>query len=85
MRSALTRPPLDQATFYGGVKGEATVTGMHEVRPGLTPTQFHIGNAARRFERIGDLFEGVLKKPQRLDAALEGISKIMQANHKRSV
>lgn len=55
----------------------ATPLAWHEVRPGLTPTQFHIGNAARRFERIGDLFEGVLKKPQKLDVALEGISKIM--------
>ncbi len=56
----------------------ATPLAWHEVRPGLTPTQFHIGNAVRRFERVGDLFEGVLKKTQRLDSALEGISKIMQ-------
>ncbi len=56
----------------------ATPLAWHEVRPGLTPTQFHIGNAVRRFEKIGDLFEGVLKKPQKLDVALEGISRIMQ-------
>ncbi|HEV3039669.1 MAG TPA: DNA ligase D [Candidatus Angelobacter sp.] len=56
----------------------ATPLAWHEVRQGLTPTQFHIGNAVRRFERVGDLFEGVLKKPQKLDVALEGISKIMQ-------
>ena len=46
----------------------ATPLAWYEVRPGLTPTQFHIGNAVRRFERVGDLFEGVLKKPQKLDA-----------------
>jgi bifunctional non-homologous end joining protein LigD len=39
-----------------------------EVRPGLSPQQFHIGNALERFARVGDLFEGVLKKRQRIEA-----------------
>jgi bifunctional non-homologous end joining protein LigD len=49
----------------------ATPLSWDEVRPGLKPAQFHLGNAARRFERVGDLFVGVLKKPQRLENALE--------------
>ncbi|MBZ5525061.1 MAG: hypothetical protein LAP21_22785, partial [Acidobacteriia bacterium] len=52
----------------------ATPLGWNEVRPGLKPTQFHIGNAVRRFERTGDLFEGVLKKLQRIEAAVEKIT-----------
>ena len=56
----------------------ATPLAWHEVRPGLAPTQFHIGNAVHRFERVGDLFKGVLTKLQKMDAALEGISRIMQ-------
>src|SRR5258708_22116265 len=38
-----------------------------EVRTGLLPSQFHIGNAFERFARVGDLFENVLKKRQRLE------------------
>jgi bifunctional non-homologous end joining protein LigD len=56
----------------------ATPLAWHEVRPGLTPTQFHIGNVVHRFERVGDLFEGVLKNLQKLDTALDGISRVMQ-------
>jgi len=56
----------------------ATPLAWHEVRPGLTPTQFHIGNSIHRFERVGDLFEGVLKKLQTIESALEGIAKAMQ-------
>src|SRR5262249_41059605 len=39
----------------------ATPLAWDEVRPGLKPQQFHIGNVVRRFERVGDLFAGVLK------------------------
>lgn len=56
----------------------ATPLAWHEVRPGLTPTQFHIGNSVHRFERVGDLFEGVLKNLQRIESALERISGAMQ-------
>ena len=45
-----------------------------EVRPGLEPAQFNIHNAIERFERTGDLFEGVLRKPQRLEPALERVA-----------
>jgi len=44
-----------------------------EVRPGLSPQQFHLGNALERFARVGDLFEGVLTTRQRLDKALNAL------------
>lgn len=52
----------------------ATPLAWSEVKPGLTPTQFHIGNAIRRFDRVGDLFAGVLKNLQRIEPALEKLS-----------
>src|SRR5215472_15921289 len=55
----------------------ATPLTWDEVRPGLKPQQFHIGNVLRRFERVGDLFEGVLKKPQEIERALEKLSALM--------
>jgi bifunctional non-homologous end joining protein LigD len=42
-----------------------------EVTPRLRPEQFHMRNALARFERVGDLFEGVLTRPQRLEKALD--------------
>ena len=39
--------------------------------PAWSLAQFNIHNAMDRFERIGDLFEAVLTKPQRLEPALE--------------
>jgi bifunctional non-homologous end joining protein LigD len=47
-----------------------------EVKPGLSPSQFHMGNARERFEEKGDLFAGVLKKPQRIEGALEKLEKL---------
>jgi bifunctional non-homologous end joining protein LigD len=41
-----------------------------EVTPRLRPEQFHLGNALARFERVGDLFNGVLTRKQTLDAAV---------------
>ena len=55
----------------------ATPLKWDELKPGLKPTQFHIGNALRRFERMGDLFAGVLSKPQRIEDALERIAKLV--------
>ncbi|HLW54486.1 MAG TPA: DNA ligase D [Candidatus Angelobacter sp.] len=55
----------------------ATPLSWDEVRPGLKPQQFHIGNVLRRFERVGDLFEDVLKKPQQMEKALEKLSGVM--------
>jgi bifunctional non-homologous end joining protein LigD len=52
----------------------ATPLAWHEVTPRLRPEQFHIGNAMARFDRVGDLFEGVLKRPHRLEDALERLS-----------
>ena len=55
----------------------ATPLKWEEVVPGLKPQQFHIANVLRRFDRVGDLFEGVLKKPQELGPALEKLGKAM--------
>src|SRR5262249_20168923 len=48
----------------------ATPLEWDEVRPGLTPQQFNIYNAPERFAKKGDLFDGVLHRPQRLEDAL---------------
>jgi bifunctional non-homologous end joining protein LigD len=56
----------------------ATPLKWEEVVPGLKPQQFHIANVLRRFDRVGDLFAGVLKKPQELGPALEKLGKAMQ-------
>jgi bifunctional non-homologous end joining protein LigD len=55
----------------------ATPLKWDEVVPGLKPAQFHIANVLRRFERVGDLFAGVLNKPQELGPALEKLSAAM--------
>jgi bifunctional non-homologous end joining protein LigD len=52
----------------------ATPLTWREVTPRLRPEQFHLGNALARFDRVGDLFEGVLKRPQRLESAIEALS-----------
>jgi bifunctional non-homologous end joining protein LigD len=57
----------------------ATPLAWREVKPGLSPTQFHIGNALRRFDRVGDLFAGVLTNLQRIEPALEKLSALMQS------
>ena len=56
----------------------ATPLAWDEVKRGLTPAQFTIHNAMARFERLGDLFAGVLKKPQRLEQAIEKLDALMQ-------
>ena len=55
----------------------ATPLKWDEVVPGLKPAQFHIANVLRRFDRVGDLFAGVLSKPQELGPAIEKLSKVM--------
>jgi bifunctional non-homologous end joining protein LigD len=52
----------------------ATPLEWREVTPKLDPSQFHIANALARFDRVGDLFAGVLDRPQRLEKALEQLS-----------
>jgi len=49
----------------------STPLAWREVTPKLKPEQFHLGNALARFDRVGDLFEGVLKRPQRMEEAVE--------------
>lgn len=56
----------------------ATPLQWDEVVPGLKPAQFHIANVLRRFERVGDLFAGVLNQPQELAPALEKLSAAMR-------
>jgi len=51
-----------------------TPLAWREVTPKLRPEQFNIGNVLARFDRVGDLFEAVLKKPQQLEPALEKLS-----------
>jgi bifunctional non-homologous end joining protein LigD len=52
----------------------ATPLAWREVTPRLNPGQFRIGNALARFDRLGDLFEGVLKRPQKLEPAVEKLA-----------
>ena len=55
----------------------ATPLKWEEIVPGLKPQQFHIANVLRRFDRVGDLFAGVLNKRQELVPALEKLGKAM--------
>jgi bifunctional non-homologous end joining protein LigD len=57
----------------------ATPLAWDEVRHGLNPKQFHIGNARERFREKGDLFAGVLQKPQTLEHALGRLEKLFRA------
>jgi bifunctional non-homologous end joining protein LigD len=52
----------------------ATPLAWNEVTSRLRPEQFHIGNVLARFERVGDLFEGVLKHPQKLEHGIERLA-----------
>ena len=53
--------------------GAPVATPLHwdEVTHRLRPEQFHLGNALARFDRVGDLFRGVLERPQRIEKALD--------------
>lgn len=52
----------------------ATPLEWAEVTPRLRPEQFHLSNALARFDRVGDLFAGVLRRTQRLEDAVEKLS-----------
>jgi bifunctional non-homologous end joining protein LigD len=54
----------------------ATPLEWAEVQHGLHPTQFNITNALDRFRARGDLFAGVLKKPQQLETPLTKLDKL---------
>ncbi len=56
----------------------ATPLAWDEVKPGLEPGQFTLANAIERFMRVGDLFEGVLKRPQSLAAAFTRLEKLLR-------
>jgi bifunctional non-homologous end joining protein LigD len=56
----------------------ATPLEWREVQHGLLPSQFHIGNARERFAEKGDLFAGVLAKPQRIEEALARLEKLFR-------
>jgi bifunctional non-homologous end joining protein LigD len=56
----------------------ATPLEWSEVRHGLQPAQFNIANVRGRFAEKGDLFAGVLQKPQRLEEALEKLEKLFR-------
>jgi len=49
----------------------STPLRWNEVVKGLSPANFTIRNAPDRFSRVGDLFEPVLKRAQKLESALE--------------
>lgn len=55
----------------------ATPLDWNEVRAGLRPQQFHLRNSLARFDRVGDLFAGVLTNRQRLEDALERIAPLL--------
>ena len=57
----------------------ATPLEWSEVVGGLEPRQFHIRNALDRFDRVGDLFEGVLSKPQRIEPALARLEGLVRS------
>ncbi len=55
----------------------ATPLAWEEVKPGLSPHDFHIGNAVARFRETGDLFSPVLTKPQKLEPALKRLASLL--------
>src|SRR5581483_9517073 len=55
----------------------STPLDWREVKKGLKPEQFNIHNVLDRFERVGDLFEPVLTQPQRLEPALDKMSRLV--------
>jgi bifunctional non-homologous end joining protein LigD len=54
----------------------ATPLEWDEVRKGLDPRRFNIANARERFREKGDLFAGVLKRPQKMEKALGKLEKL---------
>jgi bifunctional non-homologous end joining protein LigD len=65
------------ARAYPGAPVSTPLT-WEEVTPKLHPSQFNIKDAPKRFARVGDLFEGVLKKPQSLVKALGKLNALVK-------
>ena len=57
----------------------STPLEWNEIRPGLSPQQFHIGNALERFARVGDLFQDVLKKRHGIEKPFEKLERQFKA------
>jgi bifunctional non-homologous end joining protein LigD len=55
----------------------ATPLAWKEVKKGLTPDQFNIKNALKRFSKVGDLFAPVLTNAQRLEGPIEELGKML--------
>jgi bifunctional non-homologous end joining protein LigD len=55
----------------------STPLAWKEVNAKLHPSQFTIKNAPDRFARVGDLFAGVLTKPQRIEKAFQRLEKMI--------
>jgi bifunctional non-homologous end joining protein LigD len=56
----------------------STPLAWDEVTARLHPSDFNIKNAPTRFARTGDLFAGVLNKPQRIEKAIERLEKLVR-------
>ncbi len=55
----------------------ATPLEWRELKASLKPADFHLRNAMDRFDRTGDLFAGVLKKPQHLEQAFAKLEELL--------
>ena len=55
----------------------ATPLEWRELKASLKPADFHLRNAMERFDRTGDLFAGVLKRPQRLEVAFTKLEELL--------
>ncbi len=56
----------------------ATPLEWREVVAALSPAQFHMGNVLDRFARLGDVFQPVLSKRQKLEGALEKLEQLVR-------
>ena len=61
----------------------ATPLDWREVARGLTPARFHIRDAPERFARLGDLFEGVLTRRQRLETPMQKLEELVRGLSRR--
>lgn len=66
------------ARAYAGAP-VSTPLSWDEVTPRLSPAHFDIANAPERFGRVGDLFEGVLRKPQKIEKAFAKLEKLVRS------